>query len=101
MKIIHLVEQNFDDLIKEKVLVDFYADWCGPCRMLLPVLEELDQKIGIPIKGNKAQKIPNKIDLPNNIDNLYKATNVIKTFATGTKENQPLKLEISKKVQKL
>ena len=43
-------ENEFENIVlksKEKVLVDFYATWCGPCRMLRPVLESIanDKKI--------------------------------------------------------
>ena len=45
--------KNFKEDVLEAtlpVLVDFYADWCGPCKMVAPVLEELEAEFGDKLK---------------------------------------------------
>lgn len=42
-----LNEKEFDNIINEndKVLIDVYATWCGPCKMLAPIIDELASEI--------------------------------------------------------
>lgn len=68
-------DQNFqDEVLNEKiklVIVDFYADWCGPCQMLGPIIEELAQEYGDKVKVGKLN-----VDDNNEIASNYSVTSI-------------------------
>ncbi|MBW1294212.1 thioredoxin [Aquimarina litoralis] len=46
------MKDNFSNIINSAtpVLIDFYADWCGPCKMLAPILKEVKDELGDTVK---------------------------------------------------
>ena len=83
-----LNEDNFNEVLdsKEKVFVDFYADWCGPCKMLAPIMEEI-------AKNNKVYKV--NVDESSNLASEYNIFSIpcVILFENGKEINRSIGLK--------
>jgi len=71
---IEITDANFDELVLKSdkpVLVDFWAEWCGPCRMVGPVVEEMSKEYEGKAVIGKAN-----VDLNSNISATYGIRNI-------------------------
>ena len=72
--VLEITDANFDELVLQSeklVLVDFWAEWCGPCRMITPIIEELSEEYD-------GKVVIGKIDVDNNpeVCNKYGIRNI-------------------------
>jgi len=59
---LEITDTNFDDLVLKSshpVLIDFWAEWCGPCRMIAPLVEEISKEF-------EGRAVVGKVDVDNN-----------------------------------
>ena len=76
MNVLILEENNFEEEVLKangKILVDFYADWCGPCKMMAPIIEEIAEDVKETVKVGKVnvdnnQELAIKYEYTNHYD---------------------------------
>ncbi len=84
--LLHLNDENFEAETSSGVtLVDFYADWCGPCRMIAPIIEELADEMSGRAKVGKID-----IEASQSVTAKYQVTSIptIILFKNGEEANR-------------
>lgn len=89
MAVLKITEENYENEVLKSnipVIIDFYADWCGPCKMMSPIIDALAEELGDKIKVGKINTDEN-INLAQNYNIMsiptilvIKNGNIVKTF---------------------
>jgi len=95
-----ITDNTFNEVINDNdlVLVDFWADWCGPCKMLSPILDEISEERGLLVGKLNVDENPVKVaeysvhSIPTMV--LFKSGQPVKTI-TGAKPKHLLLKELS------
>lgn len=97
MSVLKISEENFEEEVmksEKPVILDFYADWCGPCKMMSPIIDGIADELGEEVKVGKvntdenldlAQKF-NIMSIPTIM--IFKGGNVVKTFVGVTDKTE-------------
>lgn len=97
MSVIALNENNFNDEVMNSstpVIVDFYADWCGPCQMMSPVIDKIAEELGETAKVGKVNSDSNMnlaekygiMSIPTIM--VFKNGELVKTFVGVTSKSE-------------
>ncbi len=99
MSVLTLGNENFKEEVlnsEKQVLVDFYADWCGPCKMMSPIIDEIAEELGENVKVGKIN-VDNNQELAIQYDvmsiptiMIFNKGNIVKTFIGVTDKNEIL-----------
>ena len=95
-----ITDNSFDEAVStnDLVLVDFWADWCGPCKKLSPILDEISNQTGLLVGKLNIDENPDKVkeysvhSIPTMV--LFKSGQPVKTI-TGAKPKHLLLKELS------
>ena len=101
MSVLIISEENFNEEVlnsDKKVVLDFYADWCGPCKIMSPIIEEIAYELGDKAKVGKINideniKIAEKygiMSIPTIM--IFENGDVVKKFVGVTDKNSIINL---------